>query len=638
MVYEVLDETSTRTKQPSGLKIRLYNHQLSAIDAMIKLENNENIIEENNNIITYHSKVGILGDRVGSGKSYTAIGLILNNEKPNIKDEYAVGKPSFYLKKTVDVDDSNGVTLVAVPHNIIMQWEKFFEKSNLKLYIINTLSQITSLCNITKSNTCPYVTSQTAKMNTYLTSNNNMVKRLQNNGNITYEIKVPNQKKCKRVIKEVDVILLNINKYKQFKILFPTEKWSRIMIDEIDSIKMPKLFSENATFTWFLTATPERLNGYNNAYIHRMMDGINPYRKYITVKNMDYYVEQSLKIPEPHVFLIKSKLKRVVAAMQEFIPNDVLNLINAGNTKEAIRKLNCDVDTENNIIAVLQKSVVKEIHNKKAELKYLKTIIPQNIDIHNDKIVTLRNHIKSLNDRLNRINEITETLKNECCFICADNFENPAVLKCCKSVFCLKCLLASLKISDGKCPYCRKNVGSKDYYVVSQKEKVKKPKSKKIVVKQNIFSEMDKGHVLSLVIENISMNDESPKILIFSDYAGTFTNIDPILRKYKLEYSHIGGTPVHITNTIAKFGNGEINILLLDSKHYGSGLNLQMANYTIIYHRMDKNLETQVIGRAHRPGRSQPLKIIYLIDDNEDDRIHNNIQLMNKKDLKKIFN
>ena len=48
---------------------------------------------------------------------------------------------------------------------------------------------------------------------------------------------------------------------------------------------------------------------------------------------------------------------------------------------------------------------------------------------------------------------------------------------------------------------------------------------------------------------------------------------------------------------------------MLNAQHYGSGLNLQMATDVIMYHKFNKELEEQVIGRAQRLGRQTSLNI-----------------------------
>ena len=62
---------------------------------------------------------------------------------------------------------------------------------------------------------------------------------------------------------------------------------------------------------------------------------------------------------------------------------------------------------------------------------------------------------------------------------------------------------------------------------------------------------------------------------------------------------------------------------MLNAINYGSGLNLQMASDIIIYHELDIELETQVIGRAQRLGRTEPLNVYYLLNDNEKNNCKN---------------
>ena len=56
---------------------------------------------------------------------------------------------------------------------------------------------------------------------------------------------------------------------------------------------------------------------------------------------------------------------------------------------------------------------------------------------------------------------------------------------------------------------------------------------------------------------------------------------------------------------------------MLNALNYGSGLNLHMATDIIKYHQLDIELETQVIGRAQRMGRSNSLNVYYLFNEGE---------------------
>jgi len=58
---------------------------------------------------------------------------------------------------------------------------------------------------------------------------------------------------------------------------------------------------------------------------------------------------------------------------------------------------------------------------------------------------------------------------------------------------------------------------------------------------------------------------------------------------------------------------------MLNAQYFGAGMNLQMTTDIIMYHRFDKEMEEQIIGRAQRLGRAvdKPLNVYYLLHDNE---------------------
>jgi SNF2 family DNA or RNA helicase len=55
----------------------------------------------------------------------------------------------------------------------------------------------------------------------------------------------------------------------------------------------------------------------------------------------------------------------------------------------------------------------------------------------------------------------------------------------------------------------------------------------------------------------------------------------------------------------------------MNARHVGAGINLEAATHVVLYHRMNTELEKQVIGRAVRFERESELKIIHLTHDGE---------------------
>lgn len=673
MSFYNLDENSQTIKQPKGLKIRLRPHQLTSLAAMLELEKQGNIIidkpdtdsglyhtvkyriqdveEFTGSTFIMETNSAILADIVGSGKSLMLISLILAKQTPSVHDRFILGTDHYSIKM-ISFKESENVNLIVVPHNLTNQWADFIELSKLNYLKLNTETDFNIFFDVdyvTKMEpdpNYPLVLYRICRNKKKLTKQLKKFKPKKGSKTIKvesktlYERRKLNPKKIRDILGTKQIFVLNINRYRFFKQIFRSTKWARVIIDEMDSITIPNTFDEFGNFNWFVTATPTAIF-YKSCrrYVDKIFGYNTQLLNYFIVKNKDEYVNASMLLPKPYVFMVNTLLHRVVSAIQDLIPADVLQLINAGNMKEAIIRLNCEVDTEENIIKVLTEKINNELHNLKQELVMVQNLRVVDAEAHQVRISKIQSEITRCQTKLDTIYQRMNSINDECCFICTEPFDTPAILSCCKSVFCLKCLLSALKVGHNKCPYCRAVLKSnRDYHVIGNKTKLAKNGKNKPT---KGFRDMDKSEVLEKIPSYISKNDPCPRILIFSDYSQTFDKITNNIVQAKLQYQLLSGIPTHITNVISQFREGKINILMLDSQHYGSGLNLQDADYLLLYHRMTPELETQVVGRAHRFGRKKPLKIIYLVNESENQSSKlsaNPYVLANDKDLSKIFN
>jgi SNF2 family DNA or RNA helicase len=55
----------------------------------------------------------------------------------------------------------------------------------------------------------------------------------------------------------------------------------------------------------------------------------------------------------------------------------------------------------------------------------------------------------------------------------------------------------------------------------------------------------------------------------------------------------------------------------MNAKHVGAGINLEAATHVVLYHRMNGEMERQVIGRAVRFERASDLRVIHLVHEHE---------------------
>ncbi len=72
-----------------------------------------------------------------------------------------------------------------------------------------------------------------------------------------------------------------------------------------------------------------------------------------------------------------------------------------------------------------------------------------------------------------------------------------------------------------------------------------------------------------------------------------------------------------VKNVIEKYKGDELDALLINSKHYGSGINLENTTDVVLFHKFEDQMEKQVIGRAQRIGRTTPLNVWYFLNESE---------------------
>jgi len=648
------------------LKIKLKRHQETSVKNMLNLEadggvkikinsyvSKNMIYSENNphygwydynlhrrrevqyteNDFIVNTNFGILADKVGSGKTFDIIGMICHTRIPIDRPKIM---SSSYYSSVLHIDNEKCIptNLIILPHNLTAQWKKAFEFTKLKVYTISKrahIDKLLSVCNIYED----IIHEEKDNKDTNDT-NDSKDNKDTNDVNNVKDVKDSKDSKEGKKLKEIkftikkqtndsdsdmssigidpeqcvgfyDVILLSATMMDDFYTKFPHIKYSRIIIDEVTTIKkLPMSFDIKSNFVWYISATPTSILLIRKNYIRDMVSNMNSviFNK-IIIKNNDGYITDSMKLPVMKQIIIHCDTPASLRAIREFIPQEVMNMLNAGNIKEAVVKLNCNIDTDENIISVLTSRTEKELHNKKKELDYQKNIIPNDIRAHAENIKRIQERIKSLETKLESIKERIKSFADDNCPICMDTFTSPAVLPC-SHVYCLACLTL---VKNSKCPMCANPFELKQLHIIDNDSKPKSDSDEKSKEKK-LLSKKDN-------LINIINKKKDGRFLVFSNYDATNDNIGTFLKASGIVFGKLMGNGNVINSTIEKFKNGEIRVLILNAQHYGSGLNLQMATDIVIYHEMNKELETQVIGRSQRMGRTQPLNVYYLLYDSE---------------------
>jgi SNF2 family DNA or RNA helicase len=561
-IYSNLNENSHAIPQPLNINIELMEHQKRSIYAMMELEKNGNVHAEN--ILFYgnetkdliiNTKIGILGDLMGAGKTLMIIAICLLKKIVDDKEVYYSSDKYINIKKSIDNYTKSFTNLIIIPDHLQSQWNDTFK-------IIPSMK--------------------------VLFYNKNTIKN-----NIKFVID-----------DDIDIVVINASVFEKFMMEFCNVMWNRIIIDEADSIKLQD-YELIANFIWLVTGTPSGIAVSKSKYIKNIFGkNINWITDVITIKNNNEYLKQSLNLPVVKRIVVDCYTPTELHILNEFIPNYVIQMINAGNTDDAIKALNCNVDTKDNIYVVIKNSIMDSIHNNKLEIEVeeKKKLSGLKLEESLNKIKRLKKIILNSESRLKAIQTKIKDSDEDICPVCMGDIEgDPVVLDCCGTSFCLECLAFSAK-GKHNCIFCMTQIGKKSIHVIKKnKNECKKKKSHTLKNKNDALLEI--------------IACSTGGVLVFANFFETFQKIQDVLKYNNITYEILKGNSIE--KSLENFNKGKIKVLMLNALHFGAGLNLQSATDVVIYHRFTNEIEEQVIGRAQRPGRKTNLNVYYLIHENE---------------------
>ena len=583
-----LNEHSEYT-EAKNINLQLKDHQKTMLKAMQDLESG--ITLTSNKEFSIHTNIGICADSTGSGKSIEILAHIADNPVYTPQETICEHFSSFAYFKSQTIQSFIASNLIVVPHSCVSQWQNYISlHTRLALTIIAKRKDIIRFC----------------------------------------EDEHVNQK---------GITLCSSSMYNEFTEIHRC-KWTRVIFDEADSISIPAARRPLTNFTWFVTSSLQNLffpsgnyliqhqlpntgrtmisrqyldgirrNGYiKDTFRYLEHDSANMLLKSIVLKNKDEYIKLSFKLPNPIINTIHCKAPAYIKVLDGNVSSFVMSMLNAGNIQGAIEKVGCSIDTYDNIISSVTTMYDERISNLNRELVYVNSLQytrQTDIDSKTKKINSIKNAIQSLENKIESIQKrMAEYNDNDyVCNVCYDEFTKPTLVSCCQHIFCFECITRSLKASNSKCPLCRAKINAKDLIVIDNNHKIHNCHHNKIITKEQAVYDI--------------ISKKQGKFLIFSSHEQSFTLIENALENTSKEFSKLMGSISRVNSILNRFKNSNLDILMLNASHYGTGLNLENTTDLIFYHKMPHDMEKQVIGRAQRAGRTQPLNIYYLYHENE---------------------
>ena len=559
----LITTSSPSAPQPENSKFPLWEHQKKMLAKCLQIEDKFNELERHRKKPTVAQAsiepndipetFGIMGDKPGTGKTLAAIALILSDLRKN----------------------TNVCNLIVVPQNIFSQWD----------------SGIKSFCDLDKVR----------------------YKTFTNYEDISKLYASPD------VLKTADILLTTSLYYHMISGTLNTLnktcglKIGRVFFDEIDSINSMLREPVQSNFTWFISASykGDKIGCYK---LDKTIDR--------TCKCEDSVIDASFNLQPP--INTSYNCKSIFTEMiKDLMPPKKVAELNALDFNTNIYKFVTIVPrNEKEFVSLLLRDI-EEIFNYAANniesLMCAKKQIEEcgfyNGPILHHKIASIMTQVNDSNNNIRASKELKETIhrrlkERQICPISLDDLEttDKVISKCCQTPYSRN---VAEKIVKFKCLVCASDLQFPEGFI-AEKKAVLRTKAVREKVIDNTKFKLD---VFKDLISGISKDS---KVIIFSDYPEVFKTIEIYFADKGIKSVTLdGGSITEIDKSVTAYKNGDSMVLLADSSMYGCGMNFENTTDIIFIHKINPEMEKQVIGRAQRPGRVGVLNIHRLVHPNE---------------------
>ncbi len=685
-----LTDASPRSEQPPGAAIPLKVHQLALLQRCADLELGEvpadmmgtvpavqgggvsptSVSRHASGVLTtavsldgqsgatMRTRIGIMADRAGSGKSFVLLSLVLRDAAKRRDDPIA--QPVRVAMDPVAVTLGNGqvtvyapqpertllpFTLIVIPHALVAQWREYVARfsPSLSMLVINRRAHMAMLRDLD-------------------------------------------------ALRTYDIVLVTNTMYPDVvqRLAMSNVRVRRAVFDEADNLALTSIHSVDAMFTWYVTASYgnliyprgptapgalsssmmlEVLRDRSARSIHglRASSGAmrtlfnhlatrNNVTRSLIVRNSDEFVAASIELPETLVYRVMCRDPTNIRMLQGVVDNHVIECLNAGDVAGAIQHVDPTQRTssEENLVVLLLDRLGARLRNLDIRIAALGSLESEGGQRPAmTELARLRTERDNVSMRMKVVRE--RILASDTCCICCDDIRNKTVVPCCSNAFCFQCISRWMATrmanrQPATCPLCKVDLHRSDILVLapggdgggdgaaadaaaSSSSSARTPEHPEVAL--TVDTLVSPTHILAgLQRRSATLNklqalediltrrrvDPQAKFLIFSSNENTFTSeagVTQILDRVGVRHAQLKGNGQHVVNVMNNYRGANLDALLVNTTHYGNGLNLENTSDVILFHKLGAEIEHQVIGRAMRMGRTAPLNVWYLLHEHE---------------------
>jgi hypothetical protein len=629
----------------SSRKIRLRPHQLTALARCLDLERGEQRLHDraafphlpddmHRKRARMTSRLGVLADRVGSGKSYVMLALVnanpYNDDDAHCVETITSAAAGLISYTTRDDRTVIPTTVIVIPHNLSSQWDGYLDawfgtdRTTTGVRLVRKQRDLDALVAMNRDE-----------------------------------------------FRELKVVVVTATFYRKITDLYASVRVWRLVLDECDSINLvgASHVRLDASFLWCVTASYGNLL-YPSGFIrvqqqqtirrddgvsymrpptyNRMADGIthrnNPIKSYfdglryliprpalksIIVRNTDAFVASSIELPAMRIQEFLCRTPASIRMLHGVVGRSIMDRLNAGDEAGALELLNpANKGSLDNVVTALVERWQREAGNLR---KRLELVGAMEFETEAERDAERDGVQKQLDDVDRRIDQVRLRVSAEAdvCAICFDGIKQQTVARCCSNSFCFGCVARWLATGRAACPMCRSVMTMESLLVVTKEAAqtvqlgpatgAEGPPKVTVATATGPDKQLSKTENLEVLLRGLDAG--AAKVLIFSAH-DSFGPLRDVLRRLGLKSATLTGNGTQIASTVRRFKAPQttadsLSVLMLDANSFGAGLNLENATDVILFHKMDSEMERQVIGRAQRYGRTTPLTVTYLLHDNE---------------------
>lgn len=416
-----------KAEQPQQIKTELYPHQTNLVNSMaVFREKMTRGIVHNNQAL--HSKIGIIGDPAGSGKTLSMLAYLAAHGKtiPKVISELVPQSSRFfYSHQLYNITDISGANLVIVPHSLFNQWKSEIATHTTIKYTAVETKRVLKGAELAKS----------MIEGAFVLTTSNCYKNVQEYAN-NYGIHWNNI-----VIDEASAIYFNTSDPSlRFQFLWlVTNNWLPLIFRN-PVISKPNLYHlknrvnmHQDLESWLLDNKSAYYEGSltSSTFFKEYITFSHPLRSIMVLRNSNDALKTSIQLPPIIYEIVKCKPHTTLNSLMHYYDKRRLAAARnaAGQPNGTTTTTQQEVITHDNIASIFQALSVK--------------------------FTSLSEYVSEQPPRRHEL--IKRRVEDNECIICFEKTDLTTIVDCCNSVYCGTCLLKSILLNQ-KCPTCRETV------------------------------------------------------------------------------------------------------------------------------------------------------------------------------------